>query len=430
VIRTFDWPWETAQAENQGSKSDPVLQHPHRAMPDPATGELVIDPEIVLKAKGFDLQISLFYSSTSASTSVKWGKNRSASVNLQLNDAGPIVVLRGDGSSYDFHAGTLDPSSDKYSGTTLSLNSGVYSETFPDGKVITYGEQLATNQFAVSKIQDPSGNIHTYSYDKDGNLESIEVPGGNLTTFNFDAGGHVESIEDWSGRFWTFTYSGDNLASFQTPTGCISAYAYETSSSRISAVTDPRGYTTSYTYNADDRVETVSMGAAVWTYTYGNSLFDGGASGGSVIQSPSGALTSYILSDKKIHRVMDPRGFTVTYGYDSNGRKVLETMPYGDVVSLTLNSYNLPLSSTDPLGNITTYQYDASNNLTTIQNALGQVTTMAYDGSRRMISSTDPLQRTSQMEWNSNGTLKAQVDPRGLRTTFSYDSVGNVVSVL
>lgn len=57
------FPWESTPAPggarghagSHGSVADPVLAHPHRPFPDPATGALQVDPDITLKARGFDL---------------------------------------------------------------------------------------------------------------------------------------------------------------------------------------------------------------------------------------------------------------------------------------------------------------------------------------------------------------------------------------
>lgn len=50
-------------AQSHGSTVDPGLSNPHFPHPDPVSGSLVVDPDIVLKAKGFNLEINLFYNS-------------------------------------------------------------------------------------------------------------------------------------------------------------------------------------------------------------------------------------------------------------------------------------------------------------------------------------------------------------------------------
>ncbi|MBL8048930.1 MAG: hypothetical protein JNJ45_09645 [Chthonomonas sp.] len=432
------WPWDMAlRAESQGVVIDPVLHHPTRPQPDPATGHLTIDPEIELKAKGFNLYVSLFYNSNSTSTDIKWGKRRSASVEAELaanETSNEVYVRRADGKIYGFSGAwswgtpaTFTAITGYVSGTKLDYDGTNFIETFADGKKIVYSQTIvAESKFTIGRVEDASGNRHTYTYaaSPGSKLESITVPGGDKLTFAYDASQRVSTILDWGGRVWTLTYSspGNELLTFQTPLGCLTQYEYD-ANNRLSTITDSRGYATTYAYAADGRVETMSAGTGVWTYSY--------ATNTSVTMSPAGGRTTFILdANSNVQTMVMAAGYVVTYGYDTKFRKVRETMPYGDVVSLTYNDFNLPLTSKDALGNITTYQYDASNNLTTVTDALGNVTKMGYDGNRRMITSADPLNRVTSYIWNSDGTLQASVDPRGLRTTHSYDTRGNVLTTM
>src|SRR5678815_1070053 len=61
-----------------GSGIDPQT-HPHRPIPNPATGGLVVDPEIRLKAASFGIDVSFYYSTASTKNSV-CGLSRFANV--------------------------------------------------------------------------------------------------------------------------------------------------------------------------------------------------------------------------------------------------------------------------------------------------------------------------------------------------------------
>jgi hypothetical protein len=71
-------PSQPAKAIYHGADHDNPNQHPHRPFPDPKTGALIIDPDIVLKAKQFDLTLSFFYNSR-AGESREFGVDRGAS---------------------------------------------------------------------------------------------------------------------------------------------------------------------------------------------------------------------------------------------------------------------------------------------------------------------------------------------------------------
>jgi hypothetical protein len=94
-------------ASHQGSASPTERMHPTFPMPDPQTGELKIDPEIALKAKGFDFSLSLYYS-TNAKLGTEWGYGRSASTSGYLTQSGSTATItRGDfGQQYYQQIGT------------------------------------------------------------------------------------------------------------------------------------------------------------------------------------------------------------------------------------------------------------------------------------------------------------------------------------
>lgn len=164
-----------ARAETHGIHSDPVLHHPHRPIPEP-DGRLVADPEILLKAKGFDLQIEFFYNSRSDSDG-PYGKGRSISPACHILSSTSDAVagaVRGNERLFAFEAAGTSGATTSYdadpgmnSGTSLVYDSGIgaFVETFADGKKIVYGENLGGAgqvKFGVSRIEDPSGNRHTY----------------------------------------------------------------------------------------------------------------------------------------------------------------------------------------------------------------------------------------------------------------------------
>src|SRR5580658_11173991 len=77
-IRAQASPFRPDRAIYHGSDHDNPNYHPYRPIPDPKTGALIIDPDIVLKARQFDLTLSFFYSSKT-SDSREFGVQRGAS---------------------------------------------------------------------------------------------------------------------------------------------------------------------------------------------------------------------------------------------------------------------------------------------------------------------------------------------------------------
>jgi len=90
--------------KSQGSLTPPWAADPYAPFPNPETGELLVDPEISLKAKEFGLDISFYYSSV-ATADFEFGKNRSMSVHAYIEEISDTDanVVRGDFSWFRFH---------------------------------------------------------------------------------------------------------------------------------------------------------------------------------------------------------------------------------------------------------------------------------------------------------------------------------------
>ncbi|MGC4044726.1 MAG: hypothetical protein QM758_13115 [Armatimonas sp.] len=186
-------------ARYQGSDSTNELYHPFQPRPDLATGELKIDPEIMLRAQGLDLAISFFYSAKST-TNDQYGRARSASVGayvLSSTSTVNITIVRGDMRQTLYRR----DGSGNYYGPMDTSNVGVYNsltfdgtkftETFPDGAQMVYQAQVGGGnpvKHELIKVADASGNTQTYTYGtppEAGLLKTITVPGGNKVTFTY-----------------------------------------------------------------------------------------------------------------------------------------------------------------------------------------------------------------------------------------------------
>ncbi len=435
---------------HQGIEQVTERMHPYRPMPNLETGELKIDPEIQLKAKKFDLAISLFYSTANPNLT-EYGVGRSASVRSSITAPGSVAtVSRGDFSEQYFSvagtSGTVTTyvsSSNTGNVTTLSYDSSPdeYTEYFTTGMQIKYKQHTSVSKYEIDRVVDADGVTQTYTYGTSGEtglLKTITVPGGNKLTYTYMTKvigmaevtvTLVSAIEDWGNRRWTMTYDNDAyLTQVQTPLGCQTKYTYAlagATTTMVQTIEDPRGYKTTYAYNSGGKVVSMAAGSAVWTYTYNTSQ--------TVETQPTGALVTYNYDGNGNNTTIDrAEGYRSTLTYNANRLKNSETRPSGSVMSVVYNDQSLPVVSIDPLGSRTTYAYDAFNNLTTLTNALGNITTYGYDSggrTHRLVRMTDALGYVTTYTYDSDGQTRSQITPLGFATTYNWDSVGNVVSV-
>src|SRR5579863_26424 len=80
-----------------GEPAPEWARDPYRPHPNPATGELVVDPEISLTTKGGSLDISLFYNSTS-NENFAYGQGRTISLESYMisytDGSGSVSLVR------------------------------------------------------------------------------------------------------------------------------------------------------------------------------------------------------------------------------------------------------------------------------------------------------------------------------------------------
>lgn len=298
---------------------------PYRPTPDPATGELRIDPEIVLRARGFGLEVGFYYSTTSSDKN-EYGNGRSstAAASVVSQVGGQVVtLLRGDFSAYPFSltnaVGAISfytPASGPISKSTLTYNAGGvapppgaapdlpaappppsvsgFTELLADGSAVFYQDQTGSGNPRVHKIStvtDANGNVQTFTYGTGAQanlLQNIQEPAGRRLTFSYMPGTPVSLlsyVQDWGGRRWTMQYdASNNLTTLTAPIGCQTQYNY--SGSQVTSVVDPRGYSTGYNYESQGRVSALSSGTAAWSYSY--------APGQTVVQPPLSNPTTYL----------------------------------------------------------------------------------------------------------------------------------------
>jgi len=200
--------------------------------------------------------------------------------------------------------------------------------------------------------------------------------------------------------------------------------------------TDELGHKTTYTYDTNGNVTSVSVPIApdtfaVSTYTYNNF--------GEVLTAtdPLGNVTtnSYDGNGNLVSVSSPPpngnTGPSVTqFTYNSLGELTQITDPLSNVTKLAYYSTGLINTITDAQNNATTYAYDTHGNRTSVTDALNHQTTFGYDAGDRLTTITYPGSTgTTTFTYDMRGRRTSVTDQNGKKTAYAYDDADRLTSV-
>ncbi|HZD04635.1 MAG TPA: RHS repeat-associated core domain-containing protein, partial [Longimicrobiales bacterium] len=131
--------------------------------------------------------------------------------------------------------------------------------------------------------------------------------------------------------------------------------------------------------------------------------------------------------------VDDPRGLTLRFDYDRQGRETRRWAETGGTESAAI------ASTYDPAGNVltatvessgltTSYTYGTDGRAKTVSQD-GETTTYAFEPATGRVASVTDAAGTTSLTYTQDGLLSTITDPlSGLPTTYSYDSAGRATS--
>ena len=353
----------------------------------------------------------------------------------------------GVGSNYTSPAGDF---------STLTKTASGYTRTLSDGTQITF--DTSGNQTATI---DLNGLHTTYTYSS-GLLSQITDPYGAVTTFTYTSG-KLTSIQDPASRLATFTFTGNNLTAVQQMDGSHVTLTYD-GSGRLTQYQDPLAHTTSISYDAVERVGTITRADGTtqlvsadqeqgWT----NSGTSGSPASATLLAEAATTYTTPNTNSIQFrpdwmglgqarpgHRPVRGRDdqrpecqrLAECHGqrpqpdhqYDYDGLGNATTITYPDLTNdqYTFNRDSEPLTHTDGNGHTTSYSYDGHGNLTGIQDPLNNLTTMTYTGNGRVQTVTDANNKTTSYPYDGQDRVTTVQFPDGTTNVYGYNSQGNV----
>jgi RHS repeat-associated protein/uncharacterized repeat protein (TIGR01451 family) len=304
--------------------------------------------------------------------------------------------------------------------------------TYPDSTTVTQAYDGAGN---LLRLTDQGGKTTTYTYDDADQLRTVANPLDQPTTYTYDAAGNLTSVRDANNHTTTFSYDAANQRTSQTlPLGMSATSSYDPNGNLASA-TDFNGKTTTHAYDVLNQLRQIVPDATLAQPSISFTYYPNGQR--RTITDASGTTTySYDARDRLTSKAT-PQG-TLTYTYDaaSNLRTLRTSHTNGASVDYDydeLNQLKTVLDNRLPVGaNITTYGYDAVGNLkiTTLPN--GVQTTATYNTLDRLTLLSTAKGATTLASYiyalRPEGNRSSVVELDGRIVDYTYDNAYRLMS--
>lgn len=328
------------------------------------------------------------------------------------------------------HAGGVNKYIVSYPFSTESL------VTDPLGSVRKYNFQTILKVARVTSQSQPGGagcNAASsgMTYDANGNVASRTDFNGNVTTYSYELSRNLETKRvEGSGTPQARTITTEWHATYRLPTRIaepkrIITYTYDAKGNLFKkieqATTDANG---SQGFNA-----TATGTPRTWSYTYNNV--------GQVLTAtdPRNNTTTYAYDGQgNLSTITNAAGHVTTLSnYDANGRVGRIVDPNGLTTDLTYSPRGW-LASRKIGGELTTYDYDGVGQLKKVTNPDGSFIAYTYDDAHRLTDITDSASNNIHYTLDAMGNrIKEEIkDPAGSlarQITRVYDALSRLQQV-
>ena len=337
----------------------------------------------------------------------------------------------------------IDVPDSAYSHTSVEEELSEVDVTTPETAeyCFTYYPAGHTNQFLLATETDANGNITSYTYTANNQLEYIKTMNDagvlndiNKSYFTYDSAKRLVTSSDAAGRTVTYDYdSRDRVEKITYSDLSTELFFYGSGSDANLLVKkkDRNGNTTKFEYDSQGRAETT-----ITAYSVMND--DGSSETVNPASLQSIEVCTY-LPGTDLKKTCTINGELTEYFYDYRNRLV-ETRSHADNNSiLTSKSFyknNLVQWQEDPYGRRTYFSYrirGAQKSDTAMTRMVKEAIPGAVTLNNGYYSEIDALTRIStnnapyiitDFEKDAEGQTTATIDPRGIRHETDYDCRG------
>lgn len=254
-------------------------------------------------------------------------------------------------------------------------------------------------------------------------------PEGNKTHFTYNQGGDIVSVTDPLGRVTRADYdTWGNLARYVNASGGTWEYTWD-GLSQLSSITDPTGATTRYTYDLAGEISSVTDPTGVKAKRF--------------VQRKGGLERTIAASGSSFKR-LDVLGRVTTEGtqtsrgqehvedlvtYDAAGRPVEILDASGGLTRIERDKAGRPLRIVSAAGRVETYEYDSAGRTTT--HAVGLDTPKRIPDAEGVLREAEPTRwAVTRFEYDAASQLVRRINPDGTEEKTVYDSCGRVIRVV
>lgn len=334
-------------------------------------------------------------------------------------------------------------------------------ERYPTARTLTtrYAFDDAGN---VTSVTSPGGNVTTNAYDAQGQLIQVTDPSGTRISYGYDSDGRQIRVSDGLGRTERVDFDPLGQVTAESdvaPDGTVlrsQTYTYDAVGNQLSS-TSPGGITTTYAYDALDRLirqvepvsDTVSITTGFGYDAAGNQTryTDGRGNHTFFTYNSLGLLESQIEPATTAHptaadrtwtltydvngqpvRLAAPGGITTTQTYDAAGRVVAEAGTGAGTPQQTFG-YDIGgrMTQATSAAGTDTFSYDDRGNLLTSAGR-GGAAAFGYDADGQLISRTDAA-GTSNYAYTRGRLSSTRDGITGVTQKYTYDAAGFLTSI-
>jgi RHS repeat-associated protein len=315
--------------------------------------------------------------------------------------------------------------------------------------VIAYDEAGQVSSVSLSLSAESRTTLAHYEYDPDGHLIAAYDALGNADRYEYDE--HSRLVREFARDGGVFHFRYDARGRCTRTTG-LDRYDEKTlryfDAVHWTEVTDSLGGVRRYHYNgAGQVVEEIDPRGGRSTTEYD----DYGRI--TALSRPSGATTRFLYDDAgNVSAVLDALGRetlfsyderhlmtartcvadgrTWRFGYDSEGRLVVNEDPLGARWQVTYDERGNAVRITDPDGASTGQRFTANGLLQEVTDGEGNTSRFLVNDMNRVIQRIDPADHVTRYAYNLLGHLEAITFPDGTMKRWETDSAGNVTAVI